>query len=308
MYTLIYKLYIVLKRREKKAKENRRVFSDVETKLLAYIEWFYNVLVRKWYTKFPSHKFGINKKKRKQKIIVSFTSYPKRIGTLWLVVETLLRQSLKPDAVILWLAESQFDGLQSLPDELLRLQKRGLTIRFCKDLRSHKKYFYVMQEYPNDIVILVDDDMFYPYDMVEKLMKMHKKYPADICTMTGEVMSPSFTSIPSGWRNPLLCEQFEHSSEIQVFTGSGSLYPPGVIHSEAFREDLVQRLCPYADDLWLTFMAHYKGTKFTAAYPWRAFPIVIYGTSEGSLWYINAADGKNDRQWMDLLEYYKIEH
>ena len=82
--------------------------------------------------------------------------------------------------MILWLAKSQFDDISVLPQKLVNLQKRGLTIRFCDDLRSHKKYFYVMQEHPEDIIVLADDDMFYPSDTLRKLIKMHKKYPKDI--------------------------------------------------------------------------------------------------------------------------------
>lgn len=90
------------------------------------------------YIKHPSDKIGITVKKREQKIIVSLTSFPKRIDTLWITIETLLRQSMKPDEIILWLAEEQFNGIDSLPKALLEQQKRGLTIRFCDDLRSHK--------------------------------------------------------------------------------------------------------------------------------------------------------------------------
>lgn len=95
---------------------------------------------------------------------------------------------MKPDEIILWLAEEQFNGIDSLPKALLEQQKRGLTIRFCDDLRSHKKYYYTMQEYPRDIVILVDDDMFYPKDTIKKLWKLHKKYPNDICSITTQII------------------------------------------------------------------------------------------------------------------------
>ena len=59
-----------------------------------------------------------------------------------------------------------------------------------------------MQEYPRDIVILVDDDMFYPKDTIKKLWKLHKKYPNDICSITTQIIDPSFDSKPSIWRNP----------------------------------------------------------------------------------------------------------
>ena len=71
-----------------------------------------------------------------------------------------------------------------------------------------------------------------------------------------------------------------------------------------FDVKLIQKLCPYADDLWLTFMAYRNNTKITAETPWRSFPITIYGTAEGSLWYVNAAEGQNDEQWRAMLEYF----
>lgn len=211
---------------------------------------------------------------------------------------------MKPDKIILWLAKSQFESTDILPKRLLNLQERGLTIRFCADLRSHKKYFYAMQEYPEDIIILADDDMFYPRDTIEKLMKMHNKYPKDICTMSAQVITPTFDSAPSVWRNPKVKERFTHSDRIQVFTGSGSLFPPNSISKNAFDEKMILHLCPYADDLWLTYMAYLNGTRFTVAEPWRAFPVAIYGTSEGSLWYLNGQDGKNDEQWEAIIGYY----
>lgn len=301
MYTVVYSLYFILKRKQRKDKEGGKKPNILLKRLLDYVEWFYNIPVRSWYTKHPSQKCGINRTKREQKIIISLTSYPKRISTIWLTIETLLRQSVKPDEVILWLAESQFEGLSSLPKELLCMQQRGLTIRFCDDLRSHKKYFYVMQEHPDDLVVLADDDMFYPYDTVRKLLRMHEKYPNDVCTITAQVMSPDFTSLPSGWRTPKLSERFEHSNTIQIFSGSGSLYPPGALDRRVFDRLMIEKLCPYADDLWLTFMAYQNGTRITSLYPWRAFPVTIYGTGKESLYYVNADGGKNDEQWEGML-------
>lgn len=41
-------------------------------------------------------------------VIVSLTSYPVRIDTIWLTVMILLHQTEKPKKIILWLAEEQF--------------------------------------------------------------------------------------------------------------------------------------------------------------------------------------------------------
>src|SRR5690606_41001035 len=50
----------------------------------------------------------ISHNKTDKKIIVSLTTFPARIKRVWLVVECLMRQSIKPDIIILYLAESQF--------------------------------------------------------------------------------------------------------------------------------------------------------------------------------------------------------
>lgn len=299
MYSLIYNLFFSVSRFKKSKNKNSKLFSLINN----YIEWYYNVYWIKHCMK-NSDKYRLNSKKREQKIIVSLTSYPKRSGTVWVTIETLFRQSVKPDKIILWLAENQYNGVEGLPQELIRLQEKGLEIRFCDDLRSHKKYYYVMQEYPNDLIILADDDMFYPSDMIAKLLKLHKKYPNDICTSTCQVIEPKFDTNPSLWRNPRLDEKFEHSDKIQVFTGSGSLFPPNCLDKEVFNIDAIKNICPNADDLWLTYMAFRKGTKITALYKWRAFPITIYGTAQDSLWYINSEGGQNDVQWASILEKY----
>ena len=301
MYTLVYTLYFILKRKQKRRLERGRE----ESVLIGRIEWFYNVLVRNRYQKHPLHRYGLNQKPRKEPVIVSLTSYPKRSGTVWLTVETLLRQTVRPDKIILWLADSQYNGWEDLPKELREQQKRGLEIRFCSDLRSHKKYYFVMKEYSEALVILADDDMFYPYDTVETLLRLHKKHPLDVCTMTAQVMAPSRFANPSEWRNPMLDETFEHSDQIQIFSGSGSLFPPRTLDESVFDRDLIQSLCPYADDLWLTLMALKKGTGITMQRPWRAFPVTIYGTGVDSLWYVNAEGGQNDAQWKAMLAHFK---
>ena len=54
-------------------------------------------------------------------VIISLTTYPGRINTVWLAIETLLRQSVKPDAIILWLSTDQFKSLSDIPHSLLVL-------------------------------------------------------------------------------------------------------------------------------------------------------------------------------------------
>ena len=299
MYSLLYKLYFVLKRKMMKQPDGRLC-----SKIIGFIEAYYNLYLVKKFMNHPNKRFGLNKSERKQRIIVSLTSYPKRISTVWITLETLLQQSMKPDMIILWLASEQFASIADVPESVRKLQNRGLSIRFCKDLKSHKKYFYVMQEYPDDIIILADDDLFYPKDMIKKLYRIHLKNPEDIICMTAQIIYPDFMSVPSEWRNPYVDERVLHSYYAQAYTGTGTLFPSHSLPNEAFQEDLVMKLCPYADDLWLKLMSLKNNKRTSASYPYRSLPITIYGTGKDGLWYINGQKGENDKQWRMLIKHY----
>ena len=70
----------------------------------------------------PLSDSGITKEKRFPKIIVSLTTYPGRIDIVHKTIITLLQQTMKPDEVILWLAEEQFPD-KKLPKSLTELEQ-----------------------------------------------------------------------------------------------------------------------------------------------------------------------------------------
>lgn len=305
MYSVLYDAYFAMRRvvRSENNSETRSV--KLARKAIGYIETYYNVFLKRYYLKHPQYKTGIIDNKREQRIIVSLTSFPARIDTIWMTIESLFQQTVKADEIILWLAEEQFEGKESLPKSLLEAEKRGLTIRFCEDLRSHKKYFYTMQEYPDDLIILADDDAFYPRDMIAQLMKLHEKYPEDIISSTSILLPDEYHSLPSKhWHAPDMKQKVLHSYFAQPFTGCGTMYPPHSLHKEVFNKEVFRQICPYADDLWLYFMALKAHTPVTAVYPYRDIPMMIYGTAKNGLWQINGQDNKNDEQWEALLKKY----
>ncbi len=143
-------------------------FHHRDEKMISIHYKFNKALVNLFYPVFGKCRNGVDKSRN---VIISLTSYPARIDTLHLTVMTLLNQTVKPRSVMLWLANEQFPKREDeLPEKLLALKKYGLEIRFCEDLRPHKKYYYTMKENPECYVITVDDDVFYPENLVEELM------------------------------------------------------------------------------------------------------------------------------------------
>lgn len=80
---------------------------------------------------------GVTLAKREIPIIVSLTSWERRLEKVYLSIESLLRQSIKPDYIFLWLS----DKIESIPDSLQKTKLRGVDIFLGAILARIKKRF-----------------------------------------------------------------------------------------------------------------------------------------------------------------------
>ena len=120
-------------------------------------------------------------KKADNELIISLTSYPPRINTACETVKTLLNQSMKANKVILWLAKEQFPNKEKdLPVQLLDLTKQGLTIKWCKDIKSYKKLIPALAEYPDAVIVTFDDDVLYDENVLKELYDAYSEHPEHI--------------------------------------------------------------------------------------------------------------------------------
>lgn len=71
----------------------------IDSLLRVVVRNTFNVLIPLYYM--MTRKGRLVETKRECQLIVSLTSFPLRIGRLWIVIESLLRQQVKPDRVIL---------------------------------------------------------------------------------------------------------------------------------------------------------------------------------------------------------------
>lgn len=301
MYSLLYWLYCTLGYYHKKS-DNKLLYHLYCCSSGLCSHYFNGIMVRIFK---KSTTYGITKVKRQQKVIATLTSYPARIDTVWIAIETLLRQSVKADEVILWLADTQFpEGASSLPKELLEQTKRGLTIRFCDDLRSHKKYYYALKEFPKDILIVFDDDMFYPRNTIKTLLQIHEKAPDQIVCSSSSAFHAENIRKPIDWEQNM--EGVTGAQNLGINGCSGTLYPPNSLHHNVVQIENIKKLAFYADDLWLTAAAYMQGTKF-ASLRYRPFPVIIKGSQRESLYTSNnsqIAEINNNTQWLAILNNY----
>lgn len=245
-----------------------------------------------------------NKNYHSPKLIVSLTTFPLRIKRVWIVIESILRQTHKPDMIILWLSKEYFKSMDVVPRKLRNLEKRGLKIRFVDDdIRAHKKYFYSLSEYPDDYIITLDDDIIYPTFIISKLVEYSDKYPKSIiCHRSSKITTENKKIQP--YINWITCEgEVEPCYDLFITTGGGTLIPPHSFHSDVLNKELIKKLSFHSDDMWLNCMARLKNTSTVkTSYSSACLPIIYISNSQ--LLTINVHNGQNDQQLNAIRAYY----
>lgn len=243
-----------------------------------------------------------------KKIIVSLTSYPDRIQTVYKVIESLFIQNKKADEIVLWLSAEEFENKKmDIPVNLKRLVGiNGFRIEWVhSNLKSHKKYFYILPENKENIIITVDDDMYYEKNMICTLVDSYQKHPNAV----------SARHVHQIFRDGNMVAEYDSwESDIEEYIGmermdlcavgvSGILYPPNCAKKRWFDREMIKQIAEDQDDLWLKFNELMDGIPvvYTGTY---GQDIMIEESQVSALYFKNAYGSGNDiciRQLVRLI-------
>lgn len=200
----------------------------------------------------------------KQQVIVSLTSFPAAIPYAIPAIQSILNGSVLPDKVVLYLTFAQF-GENEIPPQLLKLVKENpiFEIRdYDRDIRSYRKLIPALQDFPDAVIVTVDDDVAYHRHMLRDLLRLHEQIPQAVLAHRAKCMKPGkpyrawskyrwyhfiFKKIHAGFRN------------IQTGVG-GVLYPPHSLKEEMLDVELFTQIAPTTDDIWFWAAAVANGT------------------------------------------------
>lgn len=254
---------------------------------------------------------GIEQHAGGESVMISLTSFPARIEDVKYTIYSLFQQTYKPDKIVLWLGEEQFPHKKNdLPEDLLKMTDKGLTISFVKDIKSFKKLIPALQSDIRYLIITVDDDIYYPPKFVEKLMREHREHSDCIVAYRAHriIFADGRVAPYSAWEKGVH-DKIAKPSFLNFFTGVGGvLYDAKLLYKDILREDLFMKLCPKADDVWFNAMTALQGTK-TKIVKGGPFPLRYVNpekeiAGDNTLSSYNINHGGNDRQIKAVLEYY----
>lgn len=300
---LYYNVTYIEEKKSGEISSFRQLVIKVIKKSSVFLVWFVSFLQFKFLLK------GDFSGKENEEVIVSLTSFPARIGTVWLTVYSILKQTVKPKEIVLYLSKDEFPNKhKSIPRKLLKLEKYGLKICFVEgNLRSHKKYYYALQEYKNSHVITIDDDLYYPTDTISRLINLSEKFPSLVCANVATHIKLENDNKPASYIKWFKThEEFCVNRNFVAIGHGGVLYPKNVRPELFFNETLFKNLAFHADDLWLKAV-ELEDNIDVAVGSYFPHPMVIPSTQKNALKNKNTQGSiLNDSQWEKLTEKFNI--
>lgn len=291
------------------------VISRIRHKFISVIRQIMSEIVKTELTINRMHKLSVRETEHgvsdnpviDSSLIVSLTTYSDRIHDVYLTIESIMQQSQKANRIILWLDEEEFNN-DNIPLILKKQSKRGLEIKYCKNLKSFKKIIPTLQIDFNATIITVDDDVIYPYDMIERMITAYNQNKKCIYFSRGRVIEKKHDSISDYGKWKMVTGNELRYDVLPTGIG-GIFYPSGCFPKEVLNEDSFMKLCPRADDIWLramTLMNGYPCMKINYSGSFRYSFVNIDNNQGIALNKQNLWNNSNNKQFMDVFCKYKL--
>lgn len=122
-------------------------------------------------------------------IIVSLTTIPPRFKNLYITINSILKQTIKPDKIIIHIPEIynnfSYNYLPKFLDDNIIINRK------TKDYGPATKLLglYNLELYnnmsDNDVIIVIDDDRIYNNNLINNMLTYYKRYTDKVLTIAG---------------------------------------------------------------------------------------------------------------------------
>lgn len=191
---------------------------------------------------------------QKQQVVVSMTSFPEAIPYAIQAIHSILNGSVLPDKLVLYLTFSQFPD-SKLPESLRLLSENNpiFEVRnYDRDIRSYRKLIPALIDFPEAVIITVDDDVAYHRYMLRDLLGLHSQFPDAVLAHRAKRIKlgkPYRKWKKYRWYHFLFKRIYKTSLTLQTGVG-GVLYPPHSLRKDMLDVDLFSKIAPSTDDIW----------------------------------------------------------
>lgn len=165
------------------------------------------------------------------RIVVSLTTLPGREDLVWRAIESIWCQTCLPDAIYLNLPSDRFAGSR------VPFRFEGVTQRLLPDIGPAMKLLPTlgMENDPDTFIITIDDDVEYPPQLIDKLVRAAVLFPSSAIGFTGWSVSIIKDGIPEIWHMNQDIAGCRFFQPVQVLEGTR-----GVIYRRSFFDNDIQ--------------------------------------------------------------------
>ena len=233
-----------------------------------------------------------------EKIIVSMTSWPPRYQSAAIAMKSIVQQCDEGNLhdrvkFVLVLSEDECCSTYARKEacELMdKMDALGVDVIIDKgNTRSHKKLIPTLERYPDNPILVVDDDMQQREGWLQAFIDDHKAHPSDI--IYGH--SSSVVEVIDGKIVEGIAQRGIHTkpgqrtyNEKPANGAAGTLYPPHTFTDARFFDRILFMLiCPNSDETWQWAFAVIEGRTYRCLSKCN-YPLPI-GSNEHALSDIN---------------------
>lgn len=198
---------------------------------------------------------------RKEEVILSLTSHRPRFKSLPWTLECLVRQSIKADRILVWI---DTPDIPHITPEMKAMEARGVEFReTSRNLRPFNKIIHTLKEFPDAIIVTVDDDIYYKPTMLEELLSEWSGDTKEVVCHYAERITVDSEGNKRAFRDWQRAKgPLYPAYDIMPYGFGGVLYPPGALPPQTLDIETFTRLCPHADDVWLYWMGRMSGCTY----------------------------------------------
>ncbi|MCD8206391.1 MAG: glycosyltransferase [Bacteroidales bacterium] len=232
---------------------------------------------------------------QKQQVVVSMTSFPEAVPYATQTIQSILNGSVLPDKLVLYMTFSQF-GKKGIPEYLKAMEENNpiFEIRnYDYDIRSYRKLIPALADFPEAVIITIDDDVKYHKDMLRDLLALHERIPNAVLANRAKRIKmgkPYRKWKKYRWYDFIFKRIYTDLTNMQTGVG-GVLYPPHSLKPEMLDAELFSKIAPTNDDIWFWAAAVANGVPVIPAFSKHNKPRGLHKPKGLSLKTINFKGG-----------------
>jgi len=185
------------------------------------------------------------------KIIVSLTSTFERSHLLFYTIQSLLRQTHKPDVLMVNISKNAYlrdSGFKETPEWLLH---KEINVNYVENTGSYRKLLPAIENSSsNDIIVTADDDILYGQDWLKNLLEISEEETDSIVCCRARRIKENFFRNWQNYSNWGLITEKTKGVDILATGGAGAVYRKKLLDLDFINDEHFLKIAPTTDDLW----------------------------------------------------------